>query len=465
MAYGGAQTELYSEVLAQVSLAFAIANNKAMTESDLTEDIIGSFKSTVISHSRGSLRSKKFIEELIEFGKYPIKRGFKWVDGQGAAMLAVKRRFKLNRNYKLYNDKLYGMNVGATNPYTAFLKAKTGAKPDKWNPADIWAMNKEGLSALIKMNRKVMSRKKISLQYANQFLMDQFSEGNIIPISLKKPQQTPHIDIVNSNEYVTRLALGRTANPTVEYTMGNKDVKINFTIETVELSKGQKASTARRNPQNIRGTVVPGSEKHIRIKYHVDNKKVELEYEQSKVGKEKFTYAAAKMGNLGAKNFQSIIDSTSTQGVRALNNIQNNYRGEFGEGNDLTTNPWFNGKHFGVVKARHSERQLEPHYLKLSEYVRDLWEEIEGNVPNFQRDTKGGLDKASGLWSKARAGELGVAIKSITNERVKQRVIQNLYEAAASVSYVAGLTSEEQEMMEPSSRRVSFNAGVYAKVY
>ena len=47
----------------------------------------------------------------------------------------------------------------------------------------------------------------------------------------------------------------------------------------------------------------------------------------------------------------------------------------------------------------------------------------------------------------------------------KKRVIQNLYEAAASVSYVVGLTSEEQEMMEPSTRKVSFNAGVYAKVY
>ena len=465
MAYGGAETELYSEVLAQVCLGFAIMNNKAMKETDLNETTIRSLKSLVVTHARANLGSKSFIEKLIEFGNHPIKRGFTWVDGQGEAMLKVKRKFRLTGNYKLYNDKLYGTNPGTTNPYAAFIKAKTGAKPDKWNPADIWVMNRVGLSALIKMNRKVKSRTKVSLSYANQFLMDQFTERNIIPISLKKPQQTPHIEIVNSNEYVTRLALGRTANPTVEYTMGNKDVKINFTIETVELAPGQKASTARRNPHNIRGTVVKGSEKHIRIKYHVDNKKVELEYEQSKVGKEKFSYAAAKMGNLGAKNFQAIIDGTSKQGVNKLNTIQKKYEGEFGNGNDLTTDPWFNGKQFGVVKARHSERELEPHYVKLSEYVGDLWNEIEGSIPRFQRDTKGGLNKASGLWSKARAGELGVAISSITNERVKKRVIQNLYEAAASVSYVVGLTSEEQEMMEPSTRKVSFNAGVYAKVY
>ena len=98
-----------------------------------------------------------------------------WVDGTGSAMLKVKNQFHLNRNYKLYNDKLYGNTLGATNPYTAFLKAGTGAKPDKWNPADIWVMNRSGLSALIKMNRKVMSRRKVSLSYANQFLMNEFS--------------------------------------------------------------------------------------------------------------------------------------------------------------------------------------------------------------------------------------------------------------------------------------------------
>ena len=73
---------------------------------------------------------------------------------------------------------------------------------------------------------------------------------------MKKPQKTPHIDIVNSNEFVTRVSLGNSPNPTIEYDYGNKDVKINFTIETVELAKGQKASTARRNPDSIKGEVV-----------------------------------------------------------------------------------------------------------------------------------------------------------------------------------------------------------------
>ena len=66
MAYGGAQTELYSEVLAQVCLAFSMVNNKAMTADDLNEKIISGLKSFVITQSNANLSNKKFIEELIE---------------------------------------------------------------------------------------------------------------------------------------------------------------------------------------------------------------------------------------------------------------------------------------------------------------------------------------------------------------------------------------------------------------
>ena len=467
MAYGGSATELYSEVLAQVCLAYAMKNGRAMTPLNLNKDTIDDVKSLIETHSAANMNDDDFLDDLIGFGLYPISRGFTWVDGQGAAMLEVKNKFSLSSSgYKIYNDKLYGKTFALDNPYVAFLKANTGAKPDKWNPADMWVMNADGRKALSDMNKRVKARTKVSLGYANQTLKDQFTEKNIIPISLKKPSRSPHLEIVNSNEYVTRLSLNQTNNPTIEYTMGNKDVKINFTIETIRLEGGQKASTARRNPQNIKGTVVNGSQKHIRLKYHVDNKKVELEYDQS--GRSVTRTAEAKMGNLGAKNFQAIINGTSKQGVRKLNQIQDEFDGEFGEGNDLTKDPWFNGNQFGVVKARHSAMELEPHYLKLAEYVRKIWEAIDGSAPEFERDTKGQLDQAYGLWSKARAGELGVAVGSITNETIKRRVIQNLYEAAASISYATGLNKEELELetlAEPTARRVSFNAGVYVKVY
>jgi hypothetical protein len=275
---------------------------------------------------------------------------------------------------------------------------------------------------------------------------------------LKKPQKTPHIEIVNSNEFVSRIALNETRNATIEYDYGNKDVKINFTIETVQLSKGQKASTARRNPNSISGKVVAGSQKHIRLKYHVDNKKIELEYTQSGYP----SRAAAKMGNLGATNFQKIINDTAKSGVSKLNQIQSNYNDI-----DVKTNPWFNGRQLGVTKARNEKSKITPHMDRIAEYVGEMWKEINGTV--FDPSERSMKDE-SAIWSKARAGELGVAISAIPNERVKQRVIQNLYEAAASISYVTGLNKEEMELekevgMDPSSRKTNFNASVYVKVF
>ena len=45
MAYGGSATELYSEVLAQVCLAYAMKNGRAMTPPNLNKDTIDDLKS------------------------------------------------------------------------------------------------------------------------------------------------------------------------------------------------------------------------------------------------------------------------------------------------------------------------------------------------------------------------------------------------------------------------------------
>tara|TARA_B100000287_G_scaffold263590_1_gene248040 strand:+ start:55 stop:1443 length:1389 start_codon:yes stop_codon:yes gene_type:complete len=460
----GASTELYSEVLAQVCLAYSIKNNSALTKDILMKGnqmdpkIIKSIERYMITQSSVNLSSPRFTDGFVKYISGNVSGKLNWIDAQGRNMQEVKRRFKIGTKHKVFNDKLFDSRATPNNPYTAFLRAGTGAKTDKWNPADIWVMNLDGIRALNRLNKRVMSRSKVSLEYCNQFLADQFSHRNIIPVSLKKPQKTPHIEIVNSNEFVSRISLGDTRNATIEYDYGNKDVKINFTIETVELSKGQKASTARRNPNSISGKVVAGSQKHIRLKYHVDNKKIELEYTQSGYP----SRAAAKMGNLGATNFQKIINETSRSGVSKLNQIQSKY-----DDIDIKTTPWFNGRQLGVTKARNQRNLITPHMDRIAEYVGEMWKEINGTV--FDPAERSMKDE-SAIWSKARAGELGVAIAAIPNERVKQRVIQNLYEAAASISYVTGLNKEEMALeqsvgMDASPRRTNFNASVYVKVF
>lgn len=467
----GSATETYSEVLAQVCLAYSIAENKALTLDELVSGneldpkVMNKINRYIVTPPSVNLLAKRIsgsglsYSGFVTYIKGNVSGKLNWVDAQGRNMQEVKRRFKITSRHKVFNDKLFSSTAAPNNPYAAFVKAVgSSAKTDKWNPADIWSMNLEGIRALNKLNKRVIGRNKVSLEYCNQFLADQFSKGNIIPISLKKPQKTPHIEVVNSNEYITRIALGGTNNPTIEYTYGNKDVKINFTIETIQLAKGQKASTARRNPDRARGKVVPGSQKHIRLKYHVDNKKLELEYTQS--GQR--ARAAAKMGNIGATNFQKIINETARSGVNRLNNIQKDYKDI-----DVGTSPWFNGRQLGVTKARKDTAKIEPHMDRIAEYVGEMWKEITGT--NFDPSERS-MNDPSAIWSKARAGELGVAIAAIPNDRVRKRVIQNLYQTAASISYVTGLTREERELEENMSvpfgtRTVSFNASVYVKVF
>ena len=42
---------------------------------------------------------------------------------------------------------------------------------------------------------------------------------------------------MNSNYFVERISLNNTSNPTIELTGGNSDMKINFTLETVNINK------------------------------------------------------------------------------------------------------------------------------------------------------------------------------------------------------------------------------------
>lgn len=461
----GKETETFSEVLAQVCLAYSIKKNKPLTYenfldgSNISKEVYEAvnsfcvFQSSVKTWMNG--RNNKDVKKFIEFVSGNVATNLTWIDAQGMAMFKLKNEFKINRYHKIYNDKIFDEG-SAFNPYTAFKNNISGISTDKWNPADIWVINKKGIDKLKKINKE-----SYSLPQVNQNLKDEFSHGNVIPVSLKKPSKNIHFDIINSNEYISRLSLNRTNNTTIEYTTGNKDVKINFTIETVKLAKNVRAETAQRNPyaSNVRGTVVKGSEKHIRLKYHVDNKKLELEYSQTK-GR---SYATAKMGNIGAANFQRIINETSRSGVTKLNSLQRKHKDI-----DLKTDPWFNGKQFGVAKARKDVDKINPFKEKLKDYVADIWKAINTNNADFLNDKS--MHDSSTLWSKARAGELGIAVHAIPNENIKRRVINNLFMAAASISYTTGLAKneiviEKEIGLKPNGLKTEFDASVYVKVY
>ena len=97
----------------------------------------------------------------------------------------------------------------------------------------------------------------------------------------------------------------------------------------------------------------------------------------------------------------------------------------------MKQSPWFNAQQLGIVSNKTSDkpgnnRTLEPHMTRLTEYVDAIWKEINGK--NMTSLEKRAFTEGTQWWSKARAGEIGVAIGSIGSQPQKQRVIQNLYE-------------------------------------
>ena len=484
------QTETASEILAQLCLAFAAKRNRAMTMEDLILDpqpsqvkrsgkwaytangglnmaTVRSLRGTVKSHV--SFNSLSFQRDFVDFVARPLNPGAKlsnsndwWVNAQGKNMKFLKDKYGITQQHMIVNDKIYGKGrTGVNNPYSQYLRTGQTASTDKWNPADIWVISRKGFQDMRTMNNRFSNRRP-SLEIVNQFIAAEFKSRDILPISLKKPHTyPPHIDEINTGEFVQVLSLNRRNLPTIEFTEDNKDMKINFTVETVALPEGKqslKEAARARRAQHVPGKVVEGSEKHIRIKYHVDNKKLELEYTQTKLGK---SYAAAKMGNIGAANFQRVINNTSREGVRRLNEIQRKY-----EDIDINTTPWFNSQQLiGGKKARHAETELEPHTVRLGDYVEEIWNTIGKAPVGFRSKFTG-----AGLWSKARAGEVGVAVGAINTEPAKKRVIQNLYELAAAISSTVGMTKEEMgaDILGqgiPNTMKTTFRSSAYAKVY
>ena len=459
---GGRDTEVYSEILVQFCLAYRLiygqraTHDKVGSGDDFDPKVFAAVKKRILTSGKFSLTNAQTRKNLRQFSRQISDKTDTWLDSSSASAEKLVSSLRIPSDAKIFNDKIFGTG-GSGDPYAVYLNANTGLQPDKWNPADIWVMTPAGIKSLVRFNRAAGSREKASVALINNFLIKQFESKDIIPISLKKTVANPgavHYTIMNSNQFVERISFGGTNNPTIELTGGNRDMKINFTLETVELNKGVSARSAQSNLFGSIGKTVPGSEKNIRIKYNVNKKQLELEYTQS--GQP--SLALAKMGSLGSKSFTSIISQTSNQGIKALNTIKRNYQDDLG----LQT-----GDYFISQTIKFDDEQ----YDTMVAYMNEIWTEVTGdNIPDMRKDKAIG-NNVTLLKDKLMSSELSLAISGISNEKVKRRVVQNLYNACASIGFGSGLNKEERELMEQSGMgqsnklRAQFTGGIHVKVY
>ena len=545
----GSVTENYSEVLSQICLGFSLTYNRQIKWSDLVEiepdeipvDEIakrgrGSTKKNPnagypkLSTGRGAqgipVIKKDWLTPIVRKSlKLPTgsalgasgmsgyartliswslqKLGSStWLEATARNMtqLLNNQNVTANGGYIVWNDKL--ISKKSWSPYESYKRTGSKVGADKWNPADVWILNAAGQQILQNVSKVTPAW---GLAQINTVLVNAYKDKKIIPVSLKKPQASGyHEAIMNTDEYYHRIVVGKTMDPIIEYTDGNKDCKINFTIQTVELPKGWTADRADRTPFNIPSSAKVMVEQNVRLKYKTSGNQLELEMTSTRGG----ALSAAQGGKMGTENFKKIVSQTHRGGIKKVKQIQNNYKDRTFTPVDRQGNPiegssedfdignpdWYSTKQMGNSDPRKisklDSRNKDLHNL-FAEYVHALWVEIgkiPGNnihVPQLQglkekygkkfntTDKEQGLNNVRDFWYKSRAGELGLAVGGIDAKRNQRRVIQSLYDVAASIAFRTGLSKTERDLARRTGdtsfsklkRTTTFKGGPYVKVY
>ena len=103
--FPGAKTELYSEVIGQICLAFSIHKSQPMKMGDFNLENIEKLKKYMVFHSKVDFKNTAFVRELTEYAMMKVSGKLTFVDAQGQNMNKLKRDLKISKQHKIYNDK------------------------------------------------------------------------------------------------------------------------------------------------------------------------------------------------------------------------------------------------------------------------------------------------------------------------------------------------------------------------
>ena len=81
--FPGAKTELYSEVIGQICLAFSIHKSQPMKMGDFNLENIEKLKKYMVFHSKVDFKNTAFVRELTEYAMMKVSGKLTFVDAQG----------------------------------------------------------------------------------------------------------------------------------------------------------------------------------------------------------------------------------------------------------------------------------------------------------------------------------------------------------------------------------------------
>ena len=338
-------------------------------------------------------------------------------------------------------------------PYDIYKKvaSKLTMKPnnDKWNPGDIWFINSTGKTKLSNYSRDTTGIKDSAdslnaLNELNGLLIEQYNEGNIIAMSLKKLGNVAggynvQYKLVNAKNYFDEEVM---MDPIKQIVLSpsNQDVQIYLKLRKVERDPKTEKITKRYSfyPQ----------ETFLKLKTLTGGYRLELY----------ITGTEARHGSLGTKAYMSAIYNTDKTGIDNLNKMRESYSNlKFGKNK---TDQFLS---FDITKDKDNSSLLN----LINSYLSEVF--------NYVNSSNHVFDKQDLKWlqSKVVASELGYVIKASGNKKRLDAICENLYRVAASRGTVYGTTAEVKKIISKKDptlsglgqREIVMNSSIHAKVY
>ena len=363
-----------------------------------------------------------------------------------------------------YNPYLL-YNVCANRAKTA-NDFRTATDSNKWNPADIWIFNPKSIAGMKKFLSKVNQLNSLTPNYVvgylnavNNYISAQYKQRNLYPVSLKAPGSSVHISEENykGSSYYKVVHYRQ-----VLFTNGNQDVKLQFSVDIVDKNTNQITNRNYMIGNMKTKTAASGGFR------------LEIEVVSGGGG-------GARYGSAGTENYSWIINETDSSGVRKLRQLRNSQTSisqHFPSGRI-----WAGGLHYLNLMRNGTIRPSD--YPAWEQYCNVLFAEITGDSgTTFDVSAIRGLNtpekQLEALLNKVAAGEIGVAIKDITNRLKRDITMENLYDLMASQRYSAGVRPEqlerrlkaygnefktEIESMPPSAAKLIYESCFHVKVY
>ena len=455
---GASFSDSYKTLMGESLVAWKLAYLLNGGTNDLTQDslVIGSddyndFNSKIGNHV-SSWNNQRLMQDCIVW--FSIDPKWQRSINSTAAVLKKNITFKTTGAWRIERPDSLPKEI---NPYDIYNKASSKLRMtpnnDKWNPGDIWFMNKDGENKLSEYSRDFSSQKDAmdslnDLNDLNGMLIHQYNLHNIIGMSLKKIGDGDNgynvqFKLVNSKNYFDEEVELDTskANNGIELKSSNQDISFFLKIRKVERDPKTENITKRYPWYNANNT-------YLKLKTKAGGYRLELNIKGTE----------ARHGSIGTKGYQSIIWETDRTGVEKLKKVQSEYSNlTFGRN---STDQFLS---FDITS-----RQTPALMDLVNSYMGDVYNYVNDDSHVFEMQSK-----PDWMQSKVIASELGYVVKSTGRKETINSIVENLYRIAASSGMVYGTTSEIKKILKENDpklsgvgeREIVMNSSIHAKVY